>query len=84
MTIRYLFLLKAETHAECDRDWAKAVESCVRGVGAEIGSAVIFGAQKIGSFGNIFKTLVLEGQTQVREEHIPIKTADAIVVEMAA
>ena len=53
-------------------------------VGSEVRSAVILGAQKIGALNNIFKTLVLEGEAQVREEHIPVKTTNAVVVEMAA
>lgn len=53
-------------------------------VGSEVRSAVILGAQKIGALNNIFKTLVLEGQAQVREEHILVKASDAVVVEMAA
>ena len=53
-------------------------------VGSEVRSAVILGAQQVGAFNDIFKTLVSEGETQVCEEHILVKASDAVVVEMAA
>ena len=53
-------------------------------VGSEVRSAVILGAQQVGAFNDIFKTLVSEGEAQVREEHIPVKTTNAVVLEMAA
>ena len=53
-------------------------------VGSEVRTAEILGAQQVGALNDIFKTLVSEGEAQVREEHIPVKPTNAVVVEMAA